>query len=131
MFWWFYDGQWQPKNLVYSLHTHSFNQLKREISFNVTGDGETIGFCNITLPNTLIQNLWQDNFAILVDGQPPKYISVSNDKTYTYIYITYAHSEHEVTIIQELSPLAIPPLIIAATLLIATLNKRKCRRKAF
>ncbi|MEM2889696.1 MAG: hypothetical protein QXR42_09555, partial [Candidatus Bathyarchaeia archaeon] len=113
-----YEGTFYPVSISTNSTTisnFSFNQSKKEISFNVTGDNGTLGFCNVTLPNTLVQNLWHGDFTILVDGHPPTEISIVPDETYTYVYFTYTHSEHEVTIIPEFPFVTILPLLIGTT----------------
>lgn len=114
-----YEGTFYPVSISTNstgISNFRFNQSKREISFNVTGNDGTIGFCSVTLPNALVQSLWHGEFTILVDGQPPAYISIVSDETYTYVYFTYIHSEHEVVIIQEFSQIIILPLLIGTPL---------------
>ncbi|MBT0160850.1 hypothetical protein G4O51_12795 [Candidatus Bathyarchaeota archaeon A05DMB-2] len=111
-----------------TISNFSFNQSIREISFNVTGQDGTVGFCNLTFPSTLVQNLWQGTFTVLVDGKQPMHISTLTDGTYTYVYFTYVHSEHEVVIIPEFSSLVILPLFMGVTLLTIMLRRRKHSR---
>ena len=121
-----FEGNFFPISLFTNstISNFSFNESLKEISFNVTGQ-EGIGFCNITLPNTLVQNLWQGNPTILVDGEQPLQISSWTDGTYTYIYFTYVHSEHKVVIIPEFASLIILTLFIGVTLS----KTMFCRRK--
>lgn len=102
-----------------------FNQSTKEIHFNITGQDTTIGFCNITLPNTLVQNLWQGNFTVLIDGNQPMLVDSWTDGTYAYIYFTSVHSEHEVVIIPEFPH----DLIMPAFLLMTLLTVFICREK--
>jgi len=98
---------------------------QKMISFNVTGADDKLGFCNLTLPNSLIKNVWQGNFTVLVDGEEPLIMHNWTDGTYTYIYFTYQHSEHEVTIIPE-SPTWSSMLLILIMLIVAkTLYRRR------
>ena len=78
-----------------------FNDVTKTISFNVTGPDYTLGFCRVTIPNILVQDLWQENYAVLVDGKEPITMNNWTDGTYTYIYFTYLHSTHKVEIIPE------------------------------
>lgn len=48
-----------------------FTALQKMISFNVTGIDGTLGFCNVTLPKSLVQDVWQGNFTVLVDRENP------------------------------------------------------------
>jgi len=84
-----------------SITNFNFNQTLKQISFNVTGSDGTLGFCNLTIPNSLVQGLWQSNFTVLVDGEEPIMMSNWTDGTYTYIYFTYQHSTHKVEITPE------------------------------
>ncbi len=113
-----HEGNFYPLSLFTNstISNFSFNQSTTEISFNVTGQDGTIGFCNITLPNTLVQNLWQGNPTILVDGEQPLQISSWTDGNYTYIYFTYVHSEHKVVIVPELSHAVLTSAFLLITL---------------
>ena len=63
----------------------TFDQPNGKISFNVSGPSGTIGFCNVTIPNTL---LWGD-FTALVDGNSPTTLTRSDNATHTSLYFTY------------------------------------------
>jgi len=125
-----FEGNFFPISLFTNstISNFSFNESLKEISFNVTGQDSTIGFCNLTLPNTLVQNLWQGTFTVLVDGEQPMHISTWTDGTYTYVYFTYVHSEHEVMIIPEFSSLIILPLFVGVTMLTIMFGRRKHSR---
>ena len=99
-----------------------FNASQRIISFNVTGE-EGIGFCRVSIPTTLTQDLWEGNCTVLVDGQPPPLMKNWTDRTNTYLYFTYQHSIHEVVIIPEFSSFLIPLLLIITTLMASILKK--------
>ena len=68
-----------------SISMFNFNQSLMQISFNVTGLSGTIGFCNVTIPNTL---LWGD-FTVLVDGNPPISLIRKDNATHISLYFTY------------------------------------------
>jgi hypothetical protein len=106
------------------------NTPERVISFNVTGMQSTVGFCRITVPNILVQDMWQGNFTILFDSEPWPFRNWT-DSTNTYIYITYNHSEHEIVIIPEFPLTMILPLFMLTTLITTVLlmKKRKIERK--
>lgn len=92
------------------------------ISFNVTGPTGTTGFCRIVIPHALLD----DNYTILIDGLPPimeKELPLSNS-THTYLYFTYIHTTHQVTIIPEF-----PTTIILAVLTILSLTAACLVRK--
>jgi parallel beta-helix repeat protein len=108
-----------------------FNVDQKSISFNVTGDDGTIGFCRATIPKDL---LWvDDGWTILVDSQPITDYTKFEDANYTYLYFTYSHSTKTVTIkgthaIPEFPSTPILILLILTTLITTTLWKTK--RKA-
>jgi parallel beta-helix repeat protein len=96
---------------------------QKMINFNVTGLEFTNGFCRVTIPDAIVQELWQNNYTVLLNGEPcffKNWTYVSN----TYIYINYTHSEHEITIVPESPSLTIPLLLVALTTF-AVIFKRK------
>jgi len=100
------------------------NETEKIINFNVTGE-IGVGFCRVTIPNIIIQNMWQGNYSVLVDGEKPLYIRNWTDNTNTYMYFTYLHSEHEVIIVREFPVALILPLFVVITLCAAVLKKIK------
>ena len=83
------------------------NEIVKTISFNVTGE-TGLGFCRVTVPNVIVQNLWQGKFTVLVDGGEPLMTNNLTDEAYTYIFLLYLHSEREVIIqASDISPPAI------------------------
>ncbi|NWF86435.1 right-handed parallel beta-helix repeat-containing protein [Candidatus Bathyarchaeota archaeon] len=103
-----------------------FNENAKTIGFNVTGPDGTWGFCRVTIPSIIIQELWLGNFTVLVNGQPAQFRNWTNDAD-IYIYFTYQHPENTIIIIPEI-PLILPFLIIFM-LFGAWLLIRKGRRK--
>jgi len=115
-----------------SISEFDFSEASLQVSFNVTGLTGTTGFCNITLPEDL---LWGD-FSVYMNGEP---LVEGLDYTRTYngthniFHTTYTHSSHliEITgthVIPEHSSLIILSLLLIATLLIVTNEKRLFRR---
>jgi len=89
----------------------AFNQPAKEISFNVTGEAGTVGFCNVTIPKQLLLG---EPWTVLVDAQPATFTQTEND-THTMLYFTYGHSTHRIQIIGTWvigpPPDTTPPLI--------------------
>ena len=111
-----------------TISNFQLNKTQRTISFNVTGPDYTVGFCRVTIPNIIVQDLWQNNYTALVDEKPPLTTRNWTDgSTYTYIHFTYLHSEHEVTIIAEFPAAVIPPLLMTISLCAAILRRRKIK----
>jgi len=99
------------------------NKTERIISFNVTGEAG-LGFCRVTIPNVIVQDLWQGNYSVLINGQPTEFRNWTDD-TNTYIYFTYQHSEHEVTIIPEFHTWTSMLLILIILTVAISINKRR------
>jgi PKD repeat protein len=87
----------------------NFDQAEKKISFNVSGEDGTSGFCNITIPKAL---LWlediSDDWQILIGGELPLTMEVQENETHTFLYFTYTHSLKEVQIIG--TGVATPPV---------------------
>ena len=104
----------------------NFNDSLKEISIDISGPEDTMGFCNITIPNGLTQDLWNGSCCILIDGLPPLYEApLVKNSTHTFLYFTYLLSTHEITIVPEFPFSIILPLFMIATLLAAILYRRK------
>ena len=98
--------------------------LQKILSFNVSGLKGTPGFCRVTIPNIIVQDLWKGNYTVLIDEKPCAFIN-RTDSINTYISINYTHSEHRVIIIPEFPSIMILPLFTFATLIAAILMKKK------
>jgi parallel beta-helix repeat protein len=101
-----------------------FNEAAKTVSFNVTGQDGTTGFCRAIIPNIIIEDLWQGNPTILVNGAPVEYRNWT-DGTNTHLYFTYPHSEHPVIIVTEFLSLIILPVFMLATVTALTLNRKR------
>jgi len=80
------------------IENFNFSQPLKQISFNVTGSPGTSGFCNITIPKSLLGANETHPWQVLLDGNPISYTKVEN-ATHTSIYFTYTHSAQTVKII--------------------------------
>ena len=77
--------------------TFKFNQTQMQISFDVTGPSGTIGFCNVTIPKSLLKG---SPWTVTIDGQPPIDFITTDNVTHTFLYFTYTHSSTSHVIIQ-------------------------------
>jgi parallel beta-helix repeat protein len=79
----------------------NFNQTLRQIAFNVTGPAGSKGSCNVTIPKLLLNVSTLDEWAIEIDGivVTPTQTIVDNGTTYTYFYLTYDFTTHNIKII--------------------------------
>ena len=99
------------------------DEAKRRVSFNVTG-WEGFGFCRVSIPNFLVEELWQNNYLVLLNGEPLPYRNWTDGEN-TYLYFTYEHSTHEVMIIPETSFAAFWSAAVLSMLIVVICSKRK------
>jgi parallel beta-helix repeat protein len=118
-------GSWN--GTAYSMNVESnstvsgfqLNVTDRSASFEVAGLDHTSGFCRITIPNAVFQNLWQDGYKMLLDGEPLTCRSMT-DAVNTFIYVNYTHSQHVISIKSEssLSTIRWLPIVLVAIALV-------------
>jgi parallel beta-helix repeat protein len=90
------------------------------ISFNVSGENGTAGFCRIRIPIALMNA----TYHVFVNGTEVSYITLPiSNSTHSYLYFTYSHSTQEVIIIPEL-PHALLLFLLTTTLLAILVHKR-------
>jgi parallel beta-helix repeat protein len=93
-----------------------------EISFSVTGENGTEGFCRLCIPTALMNA----TYKVFVNGTEVSYnLLPCSNETYSYLYFNYTHSTQEVIIILEFPSFLILPLFMLATLAAAVAWKRK------
>jgi len=122
-------GVWN--NISYRVHVVSNSTVSSfeldttwgRVSFNVTGRNG-VGFCRVTIPEVIVQDLWHRNYTVLVDGQSVEFRNWTDDVN-TYIYFMYQHSEYKVTIVPEFPLTLVLPLFMMVTLLAVMLRRRK------
>jgi hypothetical protein len=127
----FCEGAYYPITIFSSSTvTHFiFNQTQAQISFNVTGDSVTSGYCNVTIPNNL---LWGD-FTVLIDGDPPTELLRNGNATHTSLYFTYEPQTTKnvqivgTEVIPEFPFFPILSLFMAIALLIVILYTRQVK----
>jgi hypothetical protein len=139
-----YQGTYQSGGTTYSVpilsnstvSNFNFDPKSLTISFNVNGTAGTTGYCNMTIPRSLLDNSTQGQWIIEEDGNPipAGQYKINQNANFTFIYITYTHSSHKISIlgsvssVQEMPPNAMPLVILIlgliATILIITQRKR-------
>lgn len=77
-----------------TVSSFAFDQLTKEISFDVTGLAGTIGLCNVTVPKTPLDEPW----IVLLDGASLP-VTITKNATHSFLHFTYAHSTHEIKIL--------------------------------
>jgi parallel beta-helix repeat protein len=74
----------------------NFNSSLKQISFNVTGPSDTVGFCNVTIPKSLLRG----SLLILLDEADVTADTITVEtSTHTFFYLSYGFSTHTVKII--------------------------------
>jgi len=104
----------------------SFNAT---LTFNVTGDAETRGFCRICIPKVLINGSYIVRFNGVINYSQVRELSCSNE-TYEYLYINYSHDKQRIeisgtTMIPEFPLFIIMPMLMIATILAVISYKRR------
>ena len=118
-------------NSTIPTQTFNFSQGQKMISFSVTGLSGTAGFCNITIPRTLVDCTNLDEWVIFANGTDISGNCHKNrDADYTYICIPYNHSVQPIVVkgtwvIPEFPTAIIMPLFMLATLLAVIVYRRK------
>jgi hypothetical protein len=102
------------------------NATTKTVRFNVTGQEDTTGFSRITVPNTVVQDLWAGNYSVTINGTEWPFRNWT-DSEHTYIYVNYTHSEHEIVIVPELPE---PAFLVVFTLqaILAGTSVKRLRR---
>jgi parallel beta-helix repeat protein len=112
------------KNTVYpvSLKGNStvsmfrFTQSDKKITFTVTGPGGTMGWCNVTIPKSLLRGSpWK---IMLNNTDITPQATITQNQTHTFVYFTYDHAPHAVQIIGTAAIPEFPTNIVLATALI-------------
>jgi len=92
------------------------------ISFNVTGETDTTGFCRICIPRALMNETYQV-FVNCTEVQC-NLLPCSNT-THSYLYFTYNHSTQEVVIIPEFPTLTSMLLLLIVLSVAIAIYKRR------
>jgi parallel beta-helix repeat protein len=94
-----------------SISDFTFNDTA--VSFNVTGEDGTTGFCRVCLPTALMN----DTYKVFVNGTEALHrLLPCSNSTNNYLYFTYGHSTQEVIVIPELSLTFNGLLMVSATI---------------
>ena len=82
-------------NFTFEVERETGNKI---IRFDVTGRDGTTGFCRVMIPTELMNY----SYIVLIDEEEaiPTLLDVSN-KTHTYLYFVYTHTNHTVAIISS------------------------------
>ena len=96
------------------------------ISFNVSGENDTPGFCRIRIPTALMNG----TYKVFVNGTEVSYALLPcSNTTHSYLYFTYDHSTQEVWIVPEFPTWTSMLLILIVLAVAITIYKRKLPKK--
>jgi len=112
-----------------TISNFQIDKNQKIISFNVT-DKTSLGFCRVTLPNVIVQEMWKDSFTVQIDEQSPLENRSWIEEANTYIYFTYEHPLKEITIMMEFPSALILLLFMVLSLTVVTVTKKRFHRKA-
>jgi len=113
-----------------------FVQAEKEITFNVTGPGATAGYCNVTIPKSLLRD---SPWTILRNGTDVTFEStVTENGTHSFLYFTYDHTSINniqiigTWVVPEFPSEIVPTAMLLLSALIITLRKRRrnCARQS-
>jgi len=114
-----------PEYRIQSISNSSvsgFQNNATSISFNVTGEDGTAGFCRICIPTALMNA----TYRVFVNGTEAQYdLLPFSNSTHNYLYFTYSHSTQEVIVAPEFPSFLILPMFMIATLLAILVYRRK------
>lgn len=100
----------------------AFQSNSTAISFDVTGENGTVGFCRICIPMALMS----DAYKVFVNGtEIPHTLLPFSNSTHSYLCFTYNHSTQDVLIIPEFPSILVLSLLMILTLGVAVLSKKK------
>lgn len=109
-FWLTYDAVWGAGTFLH------------DVSFDVSGDTGTNGFCRVHIPF----DLFNGTYRVLVNGaEVPYALLPCSNSTDSYLYFTYTHSTKKVEITPEFPSFLVLPLFMIATLLVMLVYKGK------
>lgn len=112
----------------------AFDPNALQVAFNVGGPTGSTGFCNVTVPRSLLNAGALSDWTVIFDGRTLSQgeFSITENAQYVFIYLNYTHSEHQIIIkgtqlLPEFQPNILPiafaiPLIVIA---IAAVKQRK------
>jgi hypothetical protein len=111
-----------------TLTDYSFDWSSKQISFRISGETDTTGYCNVSIPLiTQLERIW----SLQIDVEKLQRHNLYQNATHTGIYFEYTHSSIlQVTIkgaqeVSEFTPATILPLFVIATLIAIIFSNRK------
>lgn len=115
-----------------TISNFDFSESQMYISFNVTGPTGKAGYCNVTIPNDLLQgNPWK---VWVNTTDCTSLCSITGNDTHKFIYVPYTCSTNIIkikgtSVIPEFPSALILPLFMILTMLAVTLAKKRVCQK--
>ncbi len=106
----------------------NFNESLKQISFNVTGPTGKAGYCNVTIPQDLLQG---EPWTVYINSTDCTTLcSIAGNSTHTFVYIPYTCSTNIIQIegtwvIPEFSTAIVLLLLMIPTLLAVAFAKKR------
>ena len=112
-----------------TISTVVFKPEYRLMQFSMEGVEGSTGYCNVTIPKSLMWSTIEDGWFVLVDGEVIE-PQVTADQFNTYLYFTVIHSTKQIAImstnaVPELISLPMILALLTAVTTIVTLAKRR------
>ncbi len=97
-------------------------ELRKAISFNLTGEDGTVGFCRVMIPTALLNY----SYTVLVDGEEvdTTILDISNS-THAHLYFTYNTSTKHILIVPEFPSTPVLPLFLIFAVLAAVFQRKR------
>jgi len=132
----FNAGTWNNKTYHVEVISDStvknfgFAPENHKLSFDITGENGTTGFCRVAIPKSL---MWCNNpseWTIIIGDTLTAPSNITESGNYTYIYFTYTHSTKTVKITStyaapEFSPALMGTILTAVVLLAVVARKNR------
>jgi hypothetical protein len=125
-----YEGETYVIPMTTNSHISNlqFTASLKQIMFNVTGETGTMGYCNVTIPKTLLKAEPLSAWEVFLDDYLQLPHVATENGTHTFIYMNYTYSSHRIQIqgiwaTTEFSPAAILLLLMVSTMLVAVFKK--------
>jgi parallel beta-helix repeat protein len=96
------------------------------MSFYVSGENNTNGFCRICIPTALMS----ETYHVFVNGaEVSSYLLACSNSTHSYLYFNYTHPTEEVVIVPEFPSTVLFTVFMTSILVLFMLrNKRRTKR---
>ena len=108
-----------------TLSDFTFNKAQKQISFKLSGEAGTLGYCNVSIPHNLLE---RSPWFITINEKLQEYTPYQNS-THTSLYFNYIHLNNLQVgvigggIIPEFPTYLVLPLFVIATLFAIAISK--------